>query len=47
MSQQTKDVIRAAQNKKLWGRWATVAFCLKRGIPRRLLTLACQLEAVK
>ena len=47
MRQMTSDVIRAAQNKRRWGRCMAVAFCAKRGIPRRLLTLACQLEAVK
>ena len=30
----------AAKNYHIWGRWATVRYCAKRGISRGLLTLA-------
>lgn len=47
MTEITSAAITAAQNIKRWGRPNTVRFCEKRGVPRHLLTLACQLEAVK
>lgn len=45
MSNQAAVAITAAQNYKSWGRYAAVRFCEKRGVPRRLLTLALQLNA--
>ncbi len=45
MSEITSAAIHAAQNHRIWGRWAAVRYCEKRGVPRHLLTLAMQLEA--
>jgi len=47
MTEITSAAITAAQNKHRRGRYSTVRYCEIRGVPRRLLTLACQLEAVK
>lgn len=47
MSETARLAITAAQNYKKWGRWSTTRFCERRGVPRRLLTLAVQLEATK
>lgn len=46
MSEQTATLMHAARNYRRWGRWATVRFCEKRGLPRRLLTLAVQLARI-
>jgi hypothetical protein len=43
---QAQYAINAANHYRQWGRWATVSYCLNRGVPRRLLTLALQLKAV-
>jgi hypothetical protein len=47
MSELTKQVITAARNYNRWGRLNTIRYCEKRGIPRRLLTITLQLEAIK
>jgi hypothetical protein len=47
MSSQAFVAIYAANHRKQWGRWATVRFCEKRGVPRRLLTLAIQLSVAE
>jgi len=47
MTDQARIAIHAATNRRTWGRYATVRYCEKRGVPRRLLTLALQLSAVQ
>lgn len=47
MTNQTRIAIHTANNRRAWGRYATVRYCEKRGVPRRLLTLALQLSAVQ
>lgn len=47
MHNQAFHAIRAARNRHIWGRWATQAYCVNRGVPARLYTLARQLEAMK
>mgnify|MGYP000284630526 FL=1 len=47
MTDQARIAIHAANNRRTWGRYATVRYCAKRGVPRRLLTLALQLSAVQ
>jgi len=47
MTDQARIAIHAANNRRTWGRYATVRYCEKRGVPRRLLTLALQLSAVQ
>lgn len=42
---QAQIAINAANHYRQWGRWATVAHCRRRGVPRGLLTLALQLKA--
>ena len=37
----------AAKNYHVWGRWAAVRYCARRGISRRLLTLARQLHVMQ
>lgn len=44
---QAQIAINAANHYRQWGRWATVAYCHRRGVPRRLLTLAIQLRACR
>lgn len=39
--------IRAAENFHRWGKWATVRFCEKRGVPLRLLGMAVAFERIK
>ena len=39
--------VKAAKNYKNWGRFATLRYCEKRGVPMGLLTLARVLEATK
>ena len=46
MTEQARLAIYAATNRHTWGRYATVRYCEKRGVPRRLLTLAIQLSVV-
>jgi hypothetical protein len=44
--EQALVAIYAARHRNQWGRWATVRYCEKRGVPRRLLTLAIQLSVI-
>jgi hypothetical protein len=46
MTDQARIAIYAATHRRAWGRYATVRYCEKRGVPRRLLTLAIQLSVV-
>ena len=46
MTEPARIAIPAANNRRTWGRYATVRYCEKRGVPRRLLTLAIQLSVV-
>ena len=46
MTDQARFAIYAAAHRRQWGRWATVRFCQRRGVPRRLLTLAIQLDTI-
>ena len=36
--------IRAARNRGRWGRWATMRYLAKRGVPTRLYQIAVVLE---
>ena len=36
--------IRAARNRHAWGRWATLRYLAKRGVPLRLYQIAVVLE---
>ena len=36
--------IRAAKNRRAWGRWATAKYLAKRGVPLRLYQIAVMLE---
>ena len=47
MSEQAKCAIRAAKNRSNWGRWATMRYLAKRGVPFGLYRLAAQLESVE
>lgn len=46
MNEAARIAIYAAKHRHQWGRYATVAYCANRGVPRRLLTLAVQLLIV-
>ncbi len=46
MNEAARIAIHAAKHRHQWGRYATVAYCANRGVPRRLLTLAVQLLVV-
>jgi len=46
VTEQARLAVYAAANRRTWGRYATVRYCEKRGVPRRLLTLAIQLSVV-
>lgn len=46
MTEQARLAIYATTHRRAWGRYATVRYCEKRGVPRRLLTLAIQLSVV-
>ena len=37
--------VRAAKNRRAWGRWATRRFLVKRGVPVRLYQIAVACEA--
>lgn len=41
---QAIHAMRAAKHFNRWGRWATIQYCRKRGVPLHLLTLARILE---
>ena len=43
---QSEHAIHAARNYKQWGRINSVAYLRKRDVPRHLLTIALQLQAV-
>lgn len=47
MTSQAQVALNAAAHYKQWGRVASVRYCQKRGVPRRLLTICLQLAAVK
>ena len=47
MCEAAKIAIRAAKNRRNWGRYAARRFVEKRGVSLRLYRLACQLEAAK
>ena len=36
--------VRAARNRRVWGRWATARYLAKRGVPTRLYQIAVALE---
>ena len=36
--------IRAARNRRAWGRWATMRYLARRGVPLRLYQIAVALE---
>ena len=36
--------IRAARNRRAWGRWATARYLARRGVPLRLYQIAVALE---
>ena len=46
MTPAARTALYAAHHYHQWGRYATVHYCARRGVPRRLLTLALQLDAV-
>ena len=47
MLESTKLIVRAARNRKAWGRLSARKFIQNRGIDYRLYRLAYQLEAMK
>ena len=36
--------VRAARNRRAWGRWATARYLARRGVPLRLYQIAIALE---
>ena len=38
--------IRAARNRRAWGRWATMRYLARRGVPLRLYQIAMACEAM-
>ena len=44
ISTQAVMAIRAAKNRRTWGRWATAKYLAKRGVPLRLYQIAVVLE---
>ena len=44
ISAQAAMAIRAARNRRTWGRWATAKYLAKRGVPLRLYQIAIALE---
>ena len=44
ISTQAAMAIRAAKNRRVWGRWATARYVAKRGVPMRLYQIAVALE---
>ena len=44
ISPQAVMAIRAARNRRRWGRWATARYLAKRGVPLRLYQIAIALE---
>ena len=45
--EELKAAFEAAKHYKSWGRLNAVAYLNKRGVPRHLLTVALQLEAMR
>jgi len=45
MSDRAKCAIRAAKNRRVWGRWATMRYLAKRGVSVRLYQIAVACEA--
>ena len=45
ISTQAAMAIRAARNRRVWGRWATARYLAKRGVPLRLYQIAIACEA--
>ena len=45
ISTQAAMAIRAAKNRRVWGRWATARYLAKRGVPVRLYQIAVACEA--
>ena len=44
ISTQAAMAVRAAENRARWGRWATMRFLAKRGVPMRLYQIAVVLR---
>ena len=44
ISTQAAMAIRAAKNRRKWGRWATARYLARRGVPLRLYQIAVALE---
>ena len=44
ISTQAEMAIRAARNRRVWGRYATMRYLAKRGVPVRLYQIAVALE---
>ena len=44
ISTQAVMAIRAAKNRRVWGRWATARYLARRGVPLRLYQIAVALE---
>ncbi len=45
MSDRAHCAIRAAKNRRVWGRWATMRYLAKRGVSVRLYQIAVACEA--
>ena len=44
ISTQAALAVRAARNRRVWGRWATMRYLARRGVPVRLYQIAVALE---
>lgn len=44
ISTQAAMAVRAARNRRVWGRWATARYLARRGVPVRLYQIAMALE---
>lgn len=44
ISAQAVMAVRAARNRRAWGRWATMRYLRRRGVPLRLYQIAVALE---
>ena len=45
VSVQAAMAVRAARNRRVWGRWATARYLARRGVPLRLYQIAVILES--
>ena len=45
ISTQAAMAVRAAKNRRVWGRWATMRYLRRRGVPLRLYQIAMACEA--